>query len=138
MKKTLLSILLLVTLAGCSVVSPAATATPLATQTTVPPTAFQPVENTATPLPPTPTPTPAAGITLRQVWARQVRWAKVRREGFVWLFAGEVLNGSAPVLLAAANLWLLESDRCFIICSPVPLEGFPVAPARLTAVEEYR
>jgi ceramide glucosyltransferase len=45
---------------------------------------------------------PIGRRSLRQVWARQVRWAKVRREGFAALFAGEVLNGSVPVLLAAA------------------------------------
>jgi len=44
---------------------------------------------------------PIGRRSLRQVWSRQVRWAKVRREGFAWLFAGEVLNGFAPVLLVA-------------------------------------
>jgi hypothetical protein len=58
MKQTLLSLFLLVTLAGCSLLSPAATAAPLPTQTTVPPTAFQPVENTFTPVPPSATPLP--------------------------------------------------------------------------------
>jgi len=58
MKRTFLTLILLATLAGCTVFSPAATATPLPTQTPVPPTALQPVENTATPEPPTATPIP--------------------------------------------------------------------------------
>lgn len=45
---------------------------------------------------------PIGRRSLGQVWARQLRWAKVRREGFPLLFAGEVLNGAAAVLLAAA------------------------------------
>jgi len=73
MKRTLLLLILLVTLAGCSVLAPSATATPLPTQTTVPPTAFQPVENTATPVPPTSTPvppteTPTATATPQQIY----------------------------------------------------------------------
>ncbi len=44
---------------------------------------------------------PIGRRSLRQVWARQLRWAKVRREGFPGLFAGEILNGSVVALLAA-------------------------------------
>ncbi len=44
---------------------------------------------------------PIGRRSLGQVWARQLRWAKVRREGFPGLFAGEVLNGSVVALLAA-------------------------------------
>ncbi|NBE09567.1 ceramide glucosyltransferase [Paragemmobacter ruber] len=44
---------------------------------------------------------PIGRRTLRQVWARQLRWAKVRREGFPLLFPGEVLNGSLVALVAA-------------------------------------
>lgn len=44
---------------------------------------------------------PVGRRSLGQVWARQVRWAKVRREGFPGLFAGEFLNGSVVPLLAA-------------------------------------
>lgn len=32
--------------------------------------------------------------SLRLVWARQLRWSRVRRDGFPLLFAGEVINGS--------------------------------------------
>ena len=33
--------------------------------------------------------------TLRQVWDRQLRWSRVRRDGFPFIFAGEFLNGAA-------------------------------------------
>lgn len=36
-----------------------------------------------------------------QVWSRQLRWSKVRREGFPGLFLLEPLNGAALTLLAA-------------------------------------
>lgn len=58
MKRTFLVLILLGTLTGCSILQPAATATPLPTQTTIPPTAFQPVTDTPTPLPPSATPLP--------------------------------------------------------------------------------
>lgn len=37
-----------------------------------------------------------------EVWARQVRWARIRRAGFPILYAAEVLAGGVPALLAAA------------------------------------
>jgi ceramide glucosyltransferase len=37
-----------------------------------------------------------------QVWARQVRWARLRRNSFPWLFLPEILVGSAPPGLALA------------------------------------
>jgi kynurenine formamidase len=43
-----------------------------------------------------------------------------------------------PVVLAATNLWLMEQNRAYFICSPVPITGFPIVPARVVAVEEYR
>jgi ceramide glucosyltransferase len=36
-----------------------------------------------------------------EVWARQVRWARIRRAGFPALYATEVLAGGLPALLAA-------------------------------------
>lgn len=40
---------------------------------------------------------------LRRVWDRQLRWSRVRRDGFPLLFAAEILNGPlVPVLLALA------------------------------------
>ncbi len=44
---------------------------------------------------------PIGRRSLAQVWSRQLRWAKVRREGFPLLFPGEVLNGSLVALAAA-------------------------------------
>ena len=41
---------------------------------------------------------------LREVWDRQVRWAKVRRDGFPLVFAAEILTGGLPPLLATAGL----------------------------------
>lgn len=46
---------------------------------------------------------PIGRRSLRQVWDRQVRWAQIRREGFLPLFLLEPLNGS----LAALGLWAL-------------------------------
>lgn len=44
---------------------------------------------------------------LREVWDRQVRWARVRREGFPALFALEPLTGGlVPMLAALALVWL--------------------------------
>ena len=41
--------------------------------------------------------------SLRLVWERQLRWSRVRRDGFPLLFAGEVINGS----LLATGLFAL-------------------------------
>ncbi len=37
----------------------------------------------------------------REVWDRQVRWARIRRAGFANLYAAEVLSGGLPALAAA-------------------------------------
>lgn len=37
---------------------------------------------------------------LAQVWDRQIRWARVRRAGFPWLFLPEILTGAVPPLAA--------------------------------------
>lgn len=44
---------------------------------------------------------PIGRRSLRQVWGRQLRWSKVRREGFAGLFLLEPLNGALLPLLAA-------------------------------------
>ncbi len=45
--------------------------------------------------------------TLRQVWARQRRWATLRRTTFPLMFAPEILTGSlSPILAGAAVAWL--------------------------------
>ena len=59
---------------------------------------------------------PIGRRSLRQVWDRQLRWSKVRREGFPGLFLLEPLNGAVVPLLAAG------------------LAGGPVAAAALALV----
>lgn len=44
---------------------------------------------------------PIGERSLRQVWDRQLRWARVRRDGFPLLFAAEVLNGALPPAVMA-------------------------------------
>ncbi len=53
-------------------------------------------------LPPAPFPQPLGRRGWREVWQRQVRWAKVRRLGFPLLYALEILNGFVPFVLFAA------------------------------------
>lgn len=43
---------------------------------------------------------PIGARSLRQVWDRQLRWSRVRRDGFPWLFALEPLNGVLVALIA--------------------------------------
>lgn len=52
-------------------------------------------------LPATPFAQPIGRRSLGQVWRRQLRWSKVRREGFPALFLLEPLNGITLPLLAA-------------------------------------
>ncbi len=56
-------------------------------------------------LPPRPFAQPIGWRSLRQVWDRQLRWSRVRRDGFFWLFFGEFTNGAAvgAVLMALAG-----------------------------------
>ena len=44
-------------------------------------------------LTPLPFAQPIGRRSFRQVWNRQLRWSRVRRDGFPWLFAAEPLNG---------------------------------------------
>ncbi|MFE8103561.1 ceramide glucosyltransferase [Brenneria goodwinii] len=55
-------------------------------------------------LPPRPFPLPIGRRSLSAVWSRQLRWARIRRFGFLWLFIPEILLGSLPPLAAAAYL----------------------------------
>ncbi|MDT8856237.1 ceramide glucosyltransferase [Paracoccaceae bacterium Fryx2] len=55
---------------------------------------------------PRPVPHPIGRRTLTEVWDRQLRWSRVRREGFFWLFVPELLNGGAFPALGAAVLAL--------------------------------
>ena len=45
-------------------------------------------------LPALPFPQPIGKRSIRQVWDRQLRWSRVRRDGFPWLFAAEIANGA--------------------------------------------
>lgn len=45
---------------------------------------------------------PVGRRSLGQVWKRQLRWSKVRRDGFGWLFLLEPLNGAMVALVLAA------------------------------------
>ncbi|MCB1388183.1 MAG: glycosyltransferase [Rhodobacteraceae bacterium] len=52
---------------------------------------------------PLPFPQPVGRRSLRQVWDRQLRWSRVRRDALPGLFALEILNGGGvPLLLALA------------------------------------
>lgn len=58
---------------------------------------------------------PIGRRSLKQVWDRQLRWSRVRRDGFAGLFAAEILNGAvAPVLMAAAGLALTGGDLALL------------------------
>ncbi|MBS1164825.1 MAG: ceramide glucosyltransferase [Proteobacteria bacterium] len=53
-------------------------------------------------LTPLPFAQPIGWRSFREVWNRQLRWSRVRRDGFPWLFAIEPLNGPlVPFILAA-------------------------------------
>ncbi|NVP57801.1 glycosyltransferase [Rhizobium sp. DBTS2] len=53
-------------------------------------------------LPAKPFTQPIGKRTFKSVWDRQLRWSRIRRDGFPWLFLAEPLNGPvAPVLLLA-------------------------------------
>lgn len=49
-------------------------------------------------------PQPVGRRSLAQVWSRQLRWSRVRRAGFPWLFLPEILTGFVPPFLALAAL----------------------------------
>ncbi|MCB6179787.1 ceramide glucosyltransferase [Rhodobacter sp. Har01] len=54
---------------------------------------------------------PVGRRSLRAVWDRQLRWSRVRRDGFPALFAAEILLGALPpallLLSLAPAVWLL-------------------------------
>jgi ceramide glucosyltransferase len=52
----------------------------------------------------------------REVWHRQLRWSRVRRDGFPLLFVCEVLNGPLlPFLSLTAALWLLDRSQSWCL-----------------------
>lgn len=48
---------------------------------------------------------PIGNRSLRAVWDRQLRWSKVRRDGFMGLFLLEPINGSLVPLILAGLAW---------------------------------
>lgn len=59
-------------------------------------------------LTPRPFAQPIGERTLRAVWDRQLRWARIRRLGFFWLFIPEILLGSVPVMASLMYLAHLQ------------------------------
>ncbi|WP_116135106.1 glycosyltransferase [Tropicimonas sp. IMCC34043] len=55
---------------------------------------------------PSPFPQPLGARSFTEVWQRQIRWARVRRDGFPLIFALEPLSGAAPPVLALSFLCL--------------------------------
>jgi ceramide glucosyltransferase len=50
-----------------------------------------------------------------EVWARQVRWARIRRAGFPALYATEVLAGSLPAVVAAGLAFGPAASAAFAV-----------------------
>ena len=70
-------------------------------------------EVTLTPLP---FAQPIGQRSLSQVWGRQLRWSRVRRDAFPMLFVFEVFNGGVvPIAMATAALALTGADPAFAI-----------------------
>ncbi len=66
-------------------------------------------------LTPLPFAQPIGRRSMSDVWERQLRWSRVRRDGFPWLFAIEILNGPVVALLALAAACLLAHGSIAII-----------------------
>lgn len=99
-------------------------------------------------LPPRPWGQPIGHRSLRAVWDRQLRWSRVRRDGFALLFLLEPLNGAllpvglavaAGVLAGASPLWPLtylalwygaEIALCHAARWPLGLRGVLAMPLR--------
>ncbi|HPD90963.1 MAG: glycosyltransferase [Rhodobacter sp.] len=65
-------------------------------------------------LTPMPFAQPVGRRSLRQVWDRQLRWSRVRRDGFPGLFALEGLNSALPLALVLAGLGNLGVALAFL------------------------
>lgn len=70
-------------------------------------------------LPPRPYPQPIGRRSFAAVWDRQLRWARIRRFGFLALFIPEIVLGSLPALGCA--LWLAAAGIISWIWPPVLL-----------------
>jgi ceramide glucosyltransferase len=51
-----------------------------------------------------PFPQPLGCRTAKDVWRRQLRWGRLRRDTFKWFFVAEILAGGLPPLVAIAAL----------------------------------
>ncbi|SCM71278.1 Ceramide glucosyltransferase [uncultured Pleomorphomonas sp.] len=68
-------------------------------------------------LTPLPFAQPIGRRTFREVWSRQLRWSRVRRDGFPWLFAVEPLNGP----LVPFVLTVVAADRLDMAAVMLPI-----------------
>lgn len=52
---------------------------------------------------------------------------------------GQAVLSSAgvPAVLCASHMWMIQKQRFFVFCSPLPLTGLNAAPCRVIAVEEW-
>lgn len=67
-------------------------------------------------LTPVPFAQPIGQRSFAQVWNRQLRWSRVRRDGFAALFVMEVMNGAAvPLLVMALAAGLLQMPPFAVI-----------------------
>jgi ceramide glucosyltransferase len=74
---------------------------------------------------------PIGRRSLRQVWERQLRWSRVRRDGFALIFMMEILNGAAmPALIATLALYALGADPLLALWYLALWYGAEIALAR--------
>ena len=67
-------------------------------------------------LPQLPFAQPVGSRTLRQVWDRQLRWSRVRRDGFPLIFSGELMNGvTVAALIFGLATVILGRSPVFIL-----------------------
>jgi ceramide glucosyltransferase len=96
-------------------------------------------------LPPRPFGQPIGRRSFRAVWNRQLRWSRVRRDGFPALFLAEPLNGAAlPLALAlgavaalgASPLWFAGFAALWYLTEIAlsRLSGWPMAPRDMAAL----
>ncbi|MFV0245636.1 MAG: ceramide glucosyltransferase [Qingshengfaniella sp.] len=83
---------------------------------------------------------PVGRRTARAVWDRQVRWSRVRRDGFAGLFALEILQGILPpallLLIFAPPIWLVPLAMVWfgIEWALARVSGWPHGPRDLAAM----
>lgn len=82
---------------------------------------------------------PVGQRSLRAVWDRQLRWSRVRRDGFPALFALEILLGALPpalLLAVIAPVWILPMLALWygVELALARLAGWPAGPRDLEAM----